>query len=82
MRTALVVAFMALALQPGGSPRGAGGENASGVAPSIGVAQSSPTSAEYCARVAPHNLTAQTAVLEDEVQLVLENDRGATAADF
>ena len=80
MRTALVVAFVALALQPGGSPRGAGGENTSRLAPAIDVAQS--TSGEYCGRVTPDNLTAQTAVLEDELQLVLEGDYGTTPADF
>ncbi len=82
MRTGLLVAFMALALQPGGSPGGAGEENASGFAPSTEVAQSRLTDGEYCGRVAIGNLSAQAAVLEDEVQLVLEGDYGTTAADF
>ena len=80
MRTALFVAFVALALQPGGSPLGAGGENTSSLAPATDVAQS--TSGEYCGRVTPDNLTAQTAVLEDELQLVLKGDYGTTPADF
>jgi hypothetical protein len=82
MRTALVMALMALALQPGGLPSGAGKRSASGLVSPSAVAQSRFTSGESCERVAPGNLTAQTAVLNDEVQLVLQGDHGTTAADF
>ena len=82
MRTALVIALMALALQPGGLPSGAGKKNASGLLSPSAVAQPRFTSGEFCERVAPGNLTAQTAVLKDEVQLVLQGDHGTTAADF
>ncbi len=82
MRTALAVAFMALTLHPGGSPRGAGETIASAFAPSVEVAQPSLTDGEQCERVAIGSLSARTAVLQDEVQLVLEGDYGTTAADF
>jgi hypothetical protein len=79
MRTALVVAFVALALQPGGPTRGAGDEVDS-VAQAAEVTPSPLPGAEYCGRLASGRLTAQAAVLENEVQLVL--DGTATASDF
>jgi hypothetical protein len=79
MRTALAAAFVALALQPGGPTRGAGDE-VEPTARAVEVTPSPLPSAEYCGRLAPSRLTAQAAVLENEVQLVL--DGSATASDF
>ena len=79
MRTALVAAFVALALQPGVPTRGAG-EDVDPMAQAAEVTPSPLPSAEYCSRLGPGRLTAQAAVLENEVQLVL--DGSATASDF
>jgi hypothetical protein len=80
MRTAWMVAFVALALQPGGPTRGAGDSEIDSLAQAAEVTPSPLPSAEYCGRLAPGTLTAQAAVLENEMQLVL--DGSATTSDF
>ena len=82
MRTALVAAFVALALQPGNATRGAGDAEIGSVTQAAEVTPSPSLlpNADYCGRIAPGTLTAQAAVLENEMQLVL--DGNATASDF